>query len=275
MRHGLGRHRSHAEQQGPHSTQTVSVSLLIYSTRFPFAFFFLSSRFLRRRRVASIVAALPEGACGSMGAMPRTIPRIFWPAPESRPSDKCSGRRCSLAELWFPFDFFFLKKYLFIYPSREERQQLQVAYHRPRSTFFSSLLPSHIRLGLWFRDFPPLLFFVFFSPRRRFRPYKPTASTHNDGRQPRKSWIATGPPLRAPAVEQRHAAVVKSNKMLPIRKEKNGRKSKETNGRELYRWLSPSLFFYTIVRSRVCQEEEGGKRIRERKRLGGSRSGYG
>ena len=101
--------------------------------------FFLSSRFLRRRRVASIVAALPEGACGSMGAMPRTIPRIFWPAPESRPSDKCSGRRCSLAELWFPFDFFFLKKYLFIYPSREERQQLQVAYHRPRSTFFFPL----------------------------------------------------------------------------------------------------------------------------------------
>ena len=40
---------------------------------------------------------------------------------------------------------------------------------------------------------------------------------------------------------------------------------------------SPLLFFfYTIVRSRVCQEEEeGGKRIRERKRLGGSRSGYG
>ena len=119
-------------------TNGFSFSSDIFHT-VPFCFFFLSSRFLRRRRVASIVAALPEGACGSMGAMPRTIPRIFWPAPESRPSDKCSGRRCSLAELWFPFDFFFLKKYLFIYPSREERQQLQVAYHRPRSTFFFPL----------------------------------------------------------------------------------------------------------------------------------------
>ena len=57
-------------------TNGFSFSSDIFHT-VPFCFFFLSSRFLRRRRVASIVAALPEGACGSMGAMPRTIPRIF------------------------------------------------------------------------------------------------------------------------------------------------------------------------------------------------------
>ena len=189
MRHGLGRHRSHAEQQGPHSTQTVSVSLLIYSTRFPFAFFFCRHDSSVGAESHQLWPPSQKVRAGLWELCQGRFPGFFDPLPKA---DRAISA-VAVAARWPSYDFlsiFFFQK-IFIYLSQPRRTST-VAGSVPSATvylFFSSLLPSHIRLGLWFRDFPPLLFFVFFSPRRRrrFRPYKPTASTHNDGRQPRKS----------------------------------------------------------------------------------------
>ena len=133
MRHGLGRHRSHAEQQGPHSTQTVSVSLLIYSTRFPFAFFFCRHDSSVGAESHQLWPPSQKVRAGLWELCQGRFPGFFDPLPKA---DRAISA-VAVAARWPSYDFlsiFFSKNiYLFI-PA--EKNVNSCRYHRPRSTFF-------------------------------------------------------------------------------------------------------------------------------------------
>ena len=121
MRHGLGRHRSHAEQQGPHSTQTVSVSLLIYSTRFPFAFFFCRHDSSVGAESHQLWPPSQKVRAGLWELCQGRFPGFFDPLPKA---DRAISA-VAVAARWPSYDFlsifFFFFQKMFIYLSQPRR----------------------------------------------------------------------------------------------------------------------------------------------------------
>ena len=136
MRHGLGRHRSHAEQQGPHSTQTVSVSLLIYSTRFPFAFFFCRHDSSVGAESHQLWPPSQKVRAGLWELCQGRFPGFFDPLPKA---DRAISA-VAVAARWPSYDFLsiFSSKNVYLFIPAEKNVN-SCRYHRPRSTFFLSL----------------------------------------------------------------------------------------------------------------------------------------